>query len=119
MAKLYHPDVNKEKDADDKFKRIHLAYEALKTETDRELYDAYYDNDPYSGEWKYKEEMYRDYEGDSAKNDSYQSNFKSRKERKFWENKEGFEDETFKDFANAFKGDHFSSASKVPDLIVS
>ncbi|GLJ23480.1 hypothetical protein SUGI_0444800 [Cryptomeria japonica] len=39
LARQYHPDVNKDPDADDSFKSIRLAYEVLSNETTRYQYD--------------------------------------------------------------------------------
>ena len=41
MAKKYHPDVNKEKGAESKFKEISEAYEVLEDDKKRQMYDAY------------------------------------------------------------------------------
>lgn len=40
LARKYHPDVNKEKGAEDKFKEISEAYEVLKNKESRAKYDA-------------------------------------------------------------------------------
>ncbi len=41
LAKKYHPDVNKEASAEDKFKEIQTAYDVLKDSEKRKLYDTY------------------------------------------------------------------------------
>ena len=40
LARQYHPDVNKSKDAEDKFKRLGEAYEVLKNPASRQKYDT-------------------------------------------------------------------------------
>jgi molecular chaperone DnaJ len=59
LSKHYHPDVNKDLDSEEKFKTLTFAYEALSNERNRDLYDAYND-DPYSQEWKFGEEQFRE-----------------------------------------------------------
>ncbi|GAB4224595.1 MAG: DnaJ C-terminal domain-containing protein [Francisella sp.] len=44
LAKKYHPDVNKEKGAEDKFKEIQTAYDVLGDKEKRKLYDMYGEN---------------------------------------------------------------------------
>ncbi|KEI34795.1 DnaJ-class molecular chaperone CbpA [Francisella sp. W12-1067] len=44
LAKKYHPDVNKEAGAEEKFKEIQKAYEVLKDKEKRTLYDNYGEN---------------------------------------------------------------------------
>lgn len=41
MAKQYHPDINKESDAEDKFKEVQEAYSVLSDETKKRQYDQY------------------------------------------------------------------------------
>lgn len=43
LARKYHPDVNKEKDAEDKFKEINAAYEVLSDKEKKQQYDQYGD----------------------------------------------------------------------------
>jgi len=43
LAKKYHPDMNKEKEAEDKFKEINAAYEILGDKKKKEEYDMYGD----------------------------------------------------------------------------
>ncbi|MHA1379083.1 MAG: molecular chaperone DnaJ [Candidatus Helarchaeota archaeon] len=40
LARKYHPDINKSKDAEEKFKKINLAYEILGDEQKRRRYDS-------------------------------------------------------------------------------
>ena len=44
LARKYHPDVNKEKDAEDKFKEINAAYEILSDKEKKAQYDQYGDS---------------------------------------------------------------------------
>lgn len=41
LAKLYHPDINKDKGAEDKFKLVSEAYEVLKNPDSRQKYDIF------------------------------------------------------------------------------
>ncbi|HNW32974.1 MAG TPA: DnaJ domain-containing protein, partial [Candidatus Dojkabacteria bacterium] len=41
LVKKYHPDVNKNSDAEEKFKEIQEAYEILSDESKRSAYDQY------------------------------------------------------------------------------
>jgi molecular chaperone DnaJ len=49
MARQYHPDVNKEADAEDKFKEVNAAYEVLSDDQKRAAYDRYGHADPSQG----------------------------------------------------------------------
>jgi len=44
LARKYHPDINKEKDAEDKFKEINAAYEILSDKEKKAQYDQYGDS---------------------------------------------------------------------------
>ena len=44
LAKKFHPDINKESGAEEKFKKINEAYEVLSDETEREEYDQKLNN---------------------------------------------------------------------------
>ena len=44
LARKYHPDINKEKDAEEKFKEINAAYEILSDEQKRKHYDHFGDS---------------------------------------------------------------------------
>jgi len=44
LARKYHPDINKEKDAEEKFKEINAAYEILSDEQKRKQYDMHGDS---------------------------------------------------------------------------
>jgi molecular chaperone DnaJ len=123
LAKQYHPDVNKDPGSDDKFKTLTLAYEALSNQRNRDLYDAYMDNDPYSQDWKYKEEMWKEDGGNSAKNfykerakyDKYSQDYKHQSDSNFWQGgREDFTNQFYKDFDNIFTGGAGGSAYNKP-----
>jgi molecular chaperone DnaJ len=101
LAKQYHPDVNQDPGSDEKFKSITLAYEALNSEVNRNLYDAYMDSDPYSQEWKYKEEMWED-DGRRERAKASNSYYKYNTDSGFWSNKKQYEEDINKDFENIF-----------------
>ncbi|MCF6766585.1 DnaJ domain-containing protein [Thiotrichales bacterium 19S3-7] len=68
LAKKYHPDVSTEKDAEDKFKDIQDAYEVLKDDQKRKLYDQ------YGEQWQQAKETMNRGGTSSAGQGSYQSN---------------------------------------------
>ena len=49
LAKKYHPDVNKEEDATEKFKEVQEAYEVLSDDQKRAQYDQFGHADPNQG----------------------------------------------------------------------
>ncbi len=49
LSKQYHPDINKEADAADKFKEVKEAYETLSDDNNRAHYDQYGHTDPNQG----------------------------------------------------------------------
>lgn len=52
LARKYHPDVSKEPDAEEKFKRVQEAYDVLKDPDKRELYEA------YGAQWQAAQQAY-------------------------------------------------------------
>lgn len=49
LSKKYHPDINKEADAEEKFKEVKEAYEALSDDQKRAQYDRFGHTDPNQG----------------------------------------------------------------------
>lgn len=50
LARKYHPDINKEADAEEKFKELGQAYEVLKDSKKRAEYDTYGHQEPFSNQ---------------------------------------------------------------------
>lgn len=113
LAKQYHPDINKSEGAEEKFKSITSAYEALNNQRNRDLYDAYMYSDPNSADGDY--DFFKRGKDDDAEEfeksrwDKYYENNKNKKESEFWgkaknkeQNKQKFEDEFIKDFESVF-----------------
>lgn len=122
LAKKYHPDINKEKDADEKFKNITLAYEALSNQKNRELYDASTGNDRMDkwNNWKDEEEFAKQDKA-RAKQDKYAGGFyRNSYESNFWRGeREDFEEKFYKDYENIFgAGWKESKPQKGDDILV-
>jgi len=64
LARQYHADFNKDPGAEDRYKNLTLAYDALSNERNRDLYDAYMENDPYMNDWNFWKEEELGNEGD-------------------------------------------------------
>jgi len=107
LAKQYHPDVNKDPGADDSFKNITLAYEALSNQRNRDLYDAYVDNGSFEN--FYDQNFYKDEEEfarkdkSKAKTDKKGGFSKNSNDSNFWRGeREDFEQKFYKDYENVF-----------------
>ena len=92
LARKYHPDVNKNAGAEDKFKKIGEAYEVLKDPTKRKKYDQLGENwhmgDDFSAPpgWDFQDQ------GASSKSEAFRFNF------------DGFEGSGFSDFFDILFG---------------
>lgn len=122
LAKQYHPDVNKEKDADEKFKNITLAYEALSNKKNRELYDASMNVDIKKDNWNYwkEEEEFARNESARAKKDRKGGFYKNAHDSNFWRGeREDFEEKFYKEYENIFgSGWRESKSQKGDDILV-
>eukprot|EP01080_Neovahlkampfia_damariscottae_P000849 gene849-9098_t len=62
-AKKYHPDVNKEKNAKEKFAEIQQAYETLKDDKKRQMYDTTGQVDDQGGQYANYEDIFEQFFG--------------------------------------------------------
>lgn len=122
LAKKYHPDVNKEKDSDENFKNITIAYEALSNQKNRDLYNAAngYENNEKWNNWKDEEEFARQ-DRARTKQDKYAGGFyRNNYESNFWKGeREDFEEKFYKEYENIFgSGWKESKPQKGEDIMV-
>ncbi len=123
LAKLYHPDVNKDLGSDDRFKSITLAYEAIGDPKNRELYDACLVNDPALKEWNFwdEEENLSGKQREKYKRDSNtNTNYRNDNGSNFWrEQREDFEEKFYNDYSNIFNNGYKPPPTpKGDDIIV-
>jgi len=117
LEKQYHPDVNKDIGADDRYKDINFAYDALSIELNRDLYDAYIENDPHMNDWNFWKEEDNIQEGTGGrKTHRNQDPSGSSQESEY---KKGFGQGNKNDFDNVFNaGFKEAKAQKGDDINV-
>lgn len=129
LAKQYHPDINQSEGAEEKFKSITVAYEALNNQRNRDLYDAYMYSDPYSEDgdydfYKKEEHNSSDFYNEKAKWDKYYDRFKGKTQSEFWgsgdrnTSKADFEENIFKDFESIFNYEFKKKDLKGEDIFI-
>ena len=65
LARKYHPDVNQDSNAEDKFKEINEAYEVLKDKDKRQAYDR------FGADWKHGQQFDGGFQGGSYSTDGF------------------------------------------------
>jgi curved DNA-binding protein len=65
LARKYHPDVNQDANAEDKFKEINEAYEVLKDKDKRQAYDR------FGADWKHGQQFDGGFQGGSYSTDGF------------------------------------------------
>lgn len=133
LAKQYHPDLNKDEGAEEQFKLIIVAYEALNNQRNRDLYDAYMYADPNSDNdydfFKKNEPSAEEFYKEKAKWDKYYDRFKDKDESEFWgkkgdrkgwknASKEAYEENIFKDFESIFNFEFKKKEQKGQDIFL-
>jgi molecular chaperone DnaJ len=129
LAKQYHPDINNSEGAEEKFKSITVAYEALNNQRNRDLYDSYMYSDPYSDNdydffKKDEDDKSKDFFKEKARWDKYYESYKGKPESDFWGNgnknnkKEAYEEEIFKEFDSIFNYDLKKKEQKGQDIFL-
>lgn len=101
------------------------AFESLNDVENKEVYDNFFKNEPHFQEWKYKEELYRNYENeynrDKAKNDKFsQDDYRGNKHSNFERRtRDSFEEqEKYKDFDSIFRSEKKKTNTKGDDILV-
>ena len=122
LAKQHHPDVNKEKGSDEKFKTISIAYEALSNQKNRELHDASMGNDPNEkwNNWKDEEDFAKQDKTRARQDGNAGGFYRHSHESNFWKGeRDDFEDKFYKDYENIFgAGWKESKPQKGEDILV-
>lgn len=108
LARQYHPEINKDSGAEEMFRSLTNAYEALSNQRNRDLYNAYMELDLYDPDWLLENEREK-MEKDKDEYSKFYENLRQKAKNNFH-----FYDEENINFNNGYEN-VFNSGYKEPE----